>query len=119
MTDNPPPIGSRRLGSFCTVRELFLTLTRLCLAVVVVVALPASHDYLGDTSNVDGQSAFGFAIVGLVVGVFAGMIYFTLASVSQYLLQRAPLSLAVVVEIAWFVVFAGTLCYWGITAEYR
>lgn len=96
-----------------------LILLRLLLAVLVVLALPVSHTYWGQTYPGDGQQAFGFIVIFAVVGAIAAALFLGLGSLGQFLLRRQALRYTVIADVALFLIFAGMLVWGGVTAKYN
>ena len=99
-------------------RHLSLTLIRVVLGTCVMLALPLAHAHWGESYPDDGQHAFGFIIIFLLIGVVAACLYGALGSLAQFLLRaRAPL-FTLLVDVALSTTFAGLLVYAGVTAKY-
>ena len=99
-------------------RHIFHALFRTALAVGVLIALPFSHMQWGQAYPGDGQRAFGFIVIFLVIGVVAALLFFFLGSLAQYLFRRRSPLYTVLVDVGLFVAFAGVLVYAGLTARY-
>ena len=99
-------------------RHILHAVLRVALAVGVLVALPFSHMQWGEPYPGDGQKAFGFIVIFIVIGLVAAVLFVALGSLAQFLLRgRSPLY-TVLVDVGLFFAFAGVLVYAGLTAKY-
>jgi hypothetical protein len=99
-------------------RHILHAVFRIALAVGVLIALPFSHLQWGQAYPGDGQRAFGFIVIFVVIGFVAAVLFISLGSLAQYLLRtRSPLY-TVLIDVGLFVAFAGILVYAGLTAQY-
>jgi len=100
-------------------RHILSALFRLLLAVGVVYALPFSHAKWGESYPGDGQQAFGFIIVFMLIGFVAAVVFFGVGSLCQFLFRKRPVRFTVFTDLVLFLVFAGVLVYGGVTARYQ
>ena len=112
------PYYERRLRTSAMKRHILHAVLRVALAVGVLIALPFSHMQWGEPYPGDGQKAFGFIAIFVVIGLVAAVLFVALGSLAQFLLRKRSPLYTVLVDVGLFVAFAGALVYGGLTAKY-
>ena len=86
--------------------------------VLVGAALPIAHTTFGEGYPGDGQHAFGFIIIFMVVGFGAAFVYLTTATVGHFIVRKRSFRTRLWVEAIILFAFVGALVYGGVTAHY-
>ena len=96
-----------------------LVLIRSVGAVLIALSLPFAHATWGETYPGDGQQAFGFIIIFMLIGIGAGILYFVSASVLHFLLRRKKFQWILLCDVALISILVLFLIYAGVTAKYE
>jgi hypothetical protein len=97
---------------------LYFLAARLVGMVLVAAALPFSHTTFGENYPGDGQQAFGFIIMFMVIGFGAAFIYLFTATLIYFFIRRKSFRIRFWTEFAVLFGFILLLAYAGITAHY-
>jgi len=88
-------------------------------AVLISVALPVAHMHWGEDYPGDGQRAFGFIIMFLMIGIGVGAFYIVLATVLHILLRDKRFRWALLCDSVLIAILVLLLGYAGVTAQYQ
>ena len=100
-------------------RHVLLAIFRVLLALGIVYALPFSHARWGAPYPGDGQQAFGFVVIFILIGLLAAAVFVGLGSLGQFLLRKRAARFTAFADAALFLVFSGFLILGGVSARYR
>ena len=95
-----------------------LIVTRILLA--GAIALPLSHMWWGhspEEAGIDGQEAFGFVVLFVLIGLGCGAAFFVPGSLGHLLFRRRP-RVASWIDLGLGVPVLAALIWAGITATY-
>lgn len=100
-------------------QHALLVLIRLVGAVLIALSLPYAHATWGETYPGDGQQAFGFIVIFMLIGEGAGILYFVSASVLHFLLRRKRFQWILLFDLVLISMLVLLLSYAGVTAKYE
>jgi hypothetical protein len=86
--------------------------------VLVAATLPFSHASFGEHYSGDGQHAFGFIIMFVVVGLGAAFVYLFTATLIYFFIRLKSFRIRFWTEFGILLGFILLLAYAGITAHY-
>ena len=91
---------------------------RIVAALAVCCSLAYSHIKWGEPYPGDGQQAFGFVLIFMVIGLVAGATYFLLACTLHFFLRKRRALYVLLIDSVLLAIFAGLLVFAGVTATY-
>jgi hypothetical protein len=99
-------------------RHIALVVLRGLLCIPLARALSAAHEKWGQPYPSDGQQAFGFIVIFMMIGLVVAAAYFVLGCAIQYLLRKRVALWTVGFDVVMALILGGTLVHMGMTAKY-
>ena len=109
-------LGFTRLGAMT--KHILMVVGRIVAALVVCCSLAYSHMKWGEPYPGDGQQAFGFLLVFMVIGLVAAVVYFVLGCTLHFFFRKRRALYVLLSDSLLFAIFAGLLVFAGVAATY-